>query len=120
MHTMIWGFGTAVLLIGAAALMPIAPAAAQDTGGASPSGAEIEIDLNRLEQLDRGCRIDLVITNGLDSNVTRFEVDWVFFDQDGVISNRAALGCWAALPPCGPRRGGVGHSALRPRSGRDG
>lgn len=91
MCTVLKGLKAGVLLILAAAMGPITPAIAQEESGAAPAEATVDIDLNRLEQLDRGCRIDLVITNGTETGLNRFEVDWVFFDQDGVISNRTAL-----------------------------
>lgn len=85
--------GLSVLVILMAGLGLLTPAAAQTDAAMSPSAPEsvFTIDLNRLEQVDRGCRIDLVIANTHESDVTRFEVDWVFFDEDGVISNRTAL-----------------------------
>ena len=88
-----WG-ALALFVAGAALGVPaLAQSDAAEPDSAAPAVEEavITIDLNRLEQIDRGCRIDLVITNAHTSDVARFEVDWVFFDQDGVISNRTAL-----------------------------
>ena len=57
------------LLAGTVGWNPASFALAQDgTAAEAPQSAEIAIDLNRLEQLDRGCRIDLVISNNHNSD----------------------------------------------------
>ncbi|NBC34177.1 MAG: Tat pathway signal sequence domain protein [Alphaproteobacteria bacterium] len=73
-------------------LLASGPAAAQ-AAPENPAAAdpEITIDLNRLDPSERGCRVHLVIANDTPHDFSRFEVDWVFFDGDGVISERTAL-----------------------------
>lgn len=79
---------TAVMIAASAAL----PAAAQEAPESPAAGdPEITIDLNRLDPTESGCRVHLVIANDTPHDFTRFEVDWVFFDRDGVISERSAL-----------------------------
>ena len=67
------------------------PSAAREAAEPPNSDPGITIDLNRLDPVERGCRVLLVIANDTPHDFTRFEVDWVFFDTDGVISERTAL-----------------------------
>lgn len=79
------------LFLAGVGLLAGASAAGQDDPQSRTADPEITIDLNRLDPAEGGCRVHLVIVNDTPHDFTRFEVDWVFFDTDGVISERTAL-----------------------------
>lgn len=70
-------------LCGAVATM----ASAQEAG--VPGAVTLEI--NRVENVDAGCRIYLVTRNGLDAALDPFTLDLVAFDGGGVIAARLAV-----------------------------
>ncbi|WP_132806471.1 hypothetical protein [Tepidamorphus gemmatus] len=58
----------------------IGPAAAATTD--EPRG-RLDLELNRLEDIDGGCRLTLMFTNGLDVNIEAMSVETVLFDAEG-------------------------------------
>lgn len=57
---------------------------------AAPAGAQsgqLSIELNQLENVERGCRGAVVFTNGLDTTVRELAVEVAVFDQDGRVKN---------------------------------
>jgi hypothetical protein len=54
--------------------------------GAAPAIAgdkSLEIELNRLEAVDNGCRLSFVLTNNMDVSVDALSMEAVLFDPDG-------------------------------------
>lgn len=58
----------------------IGPAAATTPDSDVP---RVDIELNRLEQLDGGCRLTLMLTNGLPAAIDALSIEAVLFDGDG-------------------------------------
>lgn len=52
------------------------------SAGSAVAASSISIELNRLQQIDNGCRMNLVFTNGLSTPVDLLTVETVLFDQD--------------------------------------
>lgn len=71
---------TAVLLLAAAAVQAQEP----------PGRGRVNLELNKLEQVDGACRIYLVLRNG-DTAYDSFKLDVVLFDLGGVIARRVAV-----------------------------
>ncbi|HMR34144.1 MAG TPA: Tat pathway signal sequence domain protein [Geminicoccaceae bacterium] len=71
---------------GALALLLVANAAS-----AAAEGPALRIELNRLEPLDKACRVYLVLANGTAESFESFKLDLVLFDTDGVIARRLAV-----------------------------
>ncbi len=69
------------------AQQPAAPAAAEP---ATPTDA-LTLELNRLENQPRGCRIYLVFGNGNNAPIETLRLDLVLFGRDGVIQRRLAV-----------------------------
>ena len=51
----------------------------------------VAIELNRLQVIEKGCRMHLVVTNASAVQYQGFQLDLVLFDSDGVINTRMAL-----------------------------
>ena len=64
-------------------LLLAAPAVSQDDG--------VRIELNKLEDVDGGCRVYLVLGNATTDRFSAFKIDLVLFDGEGVISRRLAV-----------------------------
>lgn len=54
-------------------------------------GSAVRIELNRLEALDKACRVYLVLANAGADSFDTFKLDLVLFDTDGVIARRLAV-----------------------------
>ncbi len=67
-------------LLLALVLAPLAPAAAQPT--------PIDLQLNKLEAIEGGCRAFFVVRNGSDVAFDSLDLDLVTFQPDGVIGAR--------------------------------
>jgi hypothetical protein len=90
-----------ILTAGLTLFLPLlagAPAAAQTeeqpAAGAAADGAEgaaLLVELNKAEQIDRGCQYFLLLRNGTDYAFEVFRLDLYFFDTDGVISKRLLI-----------------------------
>ncbi|MHC5021723.1 MAG: Tat pathway signal sequence domain protein [Planctomycetota bacterium] len=69
------------------------------SGGAFAAGAGSEaqppggpsLELNRLEGVEGGCRMHLVVSNTTERRHDSFKLDLVVFDGEGVIARRVAL-----------------------------
>jgi len=70
------------------ALSCAGPAAAQGKAGTSTAPA---LELNRLQAVDAGCRLHVVVSNPEPRRHDTFQLDLVVFDGDGVIARRIAL-----------------------------
>ena len=60
-----------------------APAAAEEDG--------VGMELNKLEDIDGGCRVYLVLGNATGVGFSAFKIDLVLFDRTGVINKRLAV-----------------------------
>lgn len=74
--------GTVLLLLAATA-----PAMAGDGG--------LDIDLNRLEAVDGGCRLSFVLTNTMDVSVDALTMEAVLFDGEGRVDRFLLLKAWS-------------------------
>lgn len=63
--------------------MSAGPAAAQEKG--------MSIELNKLEEIDGGCRVYLVMRNATGDSFNAFKIDLVLFDGNGVVNKRLAV-----------------------------
>lgn len=70
----------AIALIAAASLSPAAHAE-----------QAISVELNKLEPLERGCRVYMVFKNATGAALTSYKPDLVFFDKNGVIADRLVV-----------------------------
>lgn len=58
---------------------------------ASNEPADLSVELNKLESVDKGCRAYVVVKNSGDTNYQTFKLDLVLFQTDGIIGRRFAL-----------------------------
>lgn len=72
----------AAALFGVVALAAAGPAVAAQT---------VSVELNRLEPVEDGCRVSLVVANPGDKAFDSLKLDLVFFDRQGVISRRLVV-----------------------------
>ncbi|MGQ0673046.1 MAG: hypothetical protein ACT4N2_09245 [Hyphomicrobium sp.] len=59
--------------------------------GASAETPAIAVELNKLEQQDKGCRAYMVVTNKATSGYETLKLDLVMFQTDGVIGRRFTI-----------------------------
>lgn len=55
-------------------------------GSAAAASETITIELNRLEDVESGCRMSFVMTNGLKEPVEGITMEAVLFDRDGIVA----------------------------------
>lgn len=72
------------LVAGAVALCLGAVAAVAQTEAGTP----ISVELNKLETIDSGCRIYVVVNNETDSEFDTLKLDLVLFRTDGIVDQR--------------------------------
>lgn len=77
------------------------PAAAAEA--AKPATTIANIELNKLEATDKGCRAFMVVDNLSDKTYQSFKLDLVLFQADGVIGRRFAI----ELAPLKPKKKSV-------------
>ncbi|MCB1969276.1 MAG: hypothetical protein H6851_17175 [Geminicoccaceae bacterium] len=53
--------------------------------------AGLNLELNKLEAIDQGCRIYMVIGNETGQELDSFQLDLVSFDSSGIIGERLAI-----------------------------
>jgi hypothetical protein len=87
-----WQLRTFVLAL--ALLAPWTGAAS----GAEPAKKRLAIELNRLQDTGKACRMSLVFTNHLDEPVEALSIETVLFDKEGGVSRFLVLKS-RALPP---------------------
>ena len=58
---------------------------------ASAQAKGLQVELNKLEEVENGCRAFLVFENASDHLFSAFKIDLVLFDRKGVISKRLAV-----------------------------
>ncbi len=51
----------------------------------------LAIELNRIDPVDNGCRVHLVLGNQVDRRYSALQLDLVVFDREGIIHDRLAL-----------------------------
>jgi len=56
-----------------------------------PAAASVNIELNKLDPVEKGCRAYLVVNNATPTSYQSFKVDLVLFQADGVIGKRFSL-----------------------------
>jgi len=78
-----------VALVAAALVTGAGTLDAQDKAPAAPAAPALE--LNRLQAVEGGCRLHVVVSNPEDRRHDTFQLDLVVFDGDGVIARRIAL-----------------------------
>lgn len=78
-HRTIGHLAGAVLLLAASA------------GLAAAEPQKLQLELNKLETGDKGCRTYLLVDNPSDTALSTFKLDLVLFQPDGVIGKRLAL-----------------------------
>lgn len=54
----------------------------------SESGTPISVELNKLESIDTGCRIYVVVNNETDAEFDTLKLDLVLFKTDGIVDQR--------------------------------
>lgn len=75
------------------------PAMAQDAQAPAPAGnaaagdqgGKVSVELNKLEPVDKACRIYLLLRNQTDIDFSALQLELVSFGQDGVINQRVAV-----------------------------
>lgn len=72
---------------GLTGLVGAGDARAEDEG----TGGAVEVELNKLEPAEQGCRVYLLLSNGTDEAFRSLELDLVMFDDDGIVARRLAL-----------------------------
>jgi hypothetical protein len=66
----------------------------------APAEASVNLELNKLEPVDKGCRAYVVVNNTGDTSYQSFKVDLVLFQTDGVIGKRFSID----LAPLHPKK----------------
>lgn len=75
----------------AAAAMLLAQGAPAISGQqGAPALPALNVELNKLEQVDGSCRSYMVVTNSAAADLQTLTLDLVAFDRDGVIDRRLA------------------------------
>ena len=64
---------------------------AQAQTAAGLDGA-IEIELNRLEQVDQSCRVYMPVKNATEEIIEKIRIDFVIYDNKEIIINRLFFG----------------------------
>lgn len=59
--------------------------------GPASAAPTIGMELNKLDSRDNSCRAYLVFENGAEAAYTKFKLDLILFDEDGIITKRVAL-----------------------------
>jgi hypothetical protein len=76
----------------AAATVLTATAHAGDSAPASATAAPaISVELNKLETVDKGCRVYTIVDNPSTTTYQTLKLDLILFHTDGVIGRRLAL-----------------------------
>lgn len=84
-----------------AAMASLSAYGAQALGAETASpGNQMNLELNKLEEYEKGCRAYLVVNNPTSANYQSFKLDLVLFQADGVIGRRVAL----ELAPLRPQK----------------
>jgi hypothetical protein len=79
----------------------VAPLAGADPQTSpTTSGASVNVELNKLEPVDKNCRAYVVVTNGTETSFKSFKLDLVLFQTDGVIGKRFSID----LAPLRPKK----------------
>ncbi len=79
------------LTIAAAAILPCGAFAGESTPAAASAAPQITVELNKLEQVDKGCRVYTVVDNPSTTTFQILKLDLILFHTDGVIGRRLAL-----------------------------
>jgi hypothetical protein len=76
--------------LGAGALALVAAMGWQATGQAQEDGA-LTIELNKMENTAQGCLSSFLFDNRTGHQLSRFQLDLVFFDPDGIAAKQMLL-----------------------------
>ena len=68
-----------------------ASVAVADPQANEPAAASVNIELNKLDPVEKGCRAYLVVNNATPTSYQSFKIDLVLFQADGVIGKRFSL-----------------------------
>jgi hypothetical protein len=60
--------------------------------GASPAAGAVKIELNKVEQTDKGCRFYWLVNNQTDMAIEKLQVAFYWFRGDGVIGGDLKFG----------------------------
>lgn len=91
------GVRAPILAVAAAALFGLAHAAAAGdsapaaSAAAAPSAPQISVELNKLEPVEKGCRVYTVVDNPGQTVYQTLKLDLILFHTDGVIGRRLML-----------------------------
>jgi hypothetical protein len=88
--TGICSFGRA-LALAAAAVVPATAYAGDSAPAAATAAPAITVELNKLETVDKGCRVYTVVDNPSSTTFQTLKLDLILFHTDGVIGRRLAL-----------------------------
>jgi hypothetical protein len=84
------GFGALFMGFASAAYLG-APAIAGDATPAAGAAPAITVELNKLEPVDKGCRVYTVVDNPGSVGFQTLKLDLILFHTDGVIGRRLML-----------------------------
>lgn len=59
--------------------------------GTAHADGELNLELNKVEPVGKGCRIFMVFGNKTSAAISSFKPDLVFFDKNGVIADRLVV-----------------------------
>jgi len=68
-----------------------APLAGADPQSTTSGGASVNIELNKLEPVEKNCRAYVVVNNESDTAYKSYKIDLVLFQADGVIGKRFSI-----------------------------
>lgn len=84
-------FGCALTFTAAAVLPAIAHAGDSTAAASATPAPAITVELNKLETVDKGCRVYTVVDNPSATTFQTLKLDLILFHTDGVIGRRLAL-----------------------------
>ncbi len=58
---------------------------------AAPATSGLQVELNKLEHSEKGCRAYMVVTNPAETSYKSYKIDLVLFQTDGVIGKRFSI-----------------------------
>jgi hypothetical protein len=88
---MILGQGAAAQAGGQASPPANEPAAQTESAAASTAAGSITLELNKLEPVEKGCRVYTVVDNPGSTTFQSMKLDLIVFHTDGVIGRRLML-----------------------------
>lgn len=74
--------------LAAAGLAGVFIAGAAALAIAQPASGPVSVELNKLETIDQGCRIYVVVNNDAEQDFDTLKLDLVLFRTDGIVDQR--------------------------------